>query len=111
MHSHSKDALFGLVDYVYDHFDSFRFVLCHAAGSPYEHWLEPVIATEEESTRIFIETIRRSGFPVAEIGDQLIHILCSVLFHGVMETAIRHITLLREFSGAGWARLLGLSKS
>ena len=117
MHTHSAHALFGLIGYVYDHFDAFSLALCHSTGSKYETWLEPIIAMEEESTKCFIATIRQGGYPVKDISDQLIHILCTGFFHDVMETvahnmdretAIRHIALLCDFTTAGWDRLLGI---
>jgi AcrR family transcriptional regulator len=119
MHRHSRQALLRLVDYMFDHLDAFRLALRSASGSSYENWLEPVIAIEEESTRLFIESLRANGLPVRELDDALVHLLCTGFFHGIMETVLhdmdrtearRDIELLREYSGAGWSALLGLDK-
>ncbi len=117
MHTHSAEALFRLVDYMYDHIDAFRLVLLGAAGTPFEAWLEPVIALEEESTKLFIRQLRDDGFPVKDVSDELVHILCSGFFHDIMQpvvhgmdrgAALRHITLIRDFTSAGWDVLLGI---
>lgn len=117
MHTHSAEALLMLVNYMYDHIDAFRLVLRGAAGTPFETWLEPVIAMEEESTKLFIRRLRDDGFPVKDVSDELVHILCSGFFHDIMQpvihdmdrdAALRHITLIRDFSSAGWDVLLGV---
>ena len=118
MHGHSRAALLSLTNYMFDHFDAFRLLLCSASGSKYEDWLEPVIAFEEESTKVFIESLRADGLPVRDMSDELIHMLCTSFFRGVMETvihnmsrreALAHLELLHEYSGAGWNALLGLA--
>jgi len=120
MGEYSSKSLFRLVDYMYDHLEAFRLLLCSSTGTPFEHWLEPIIACEEESTHRYIEQLRRNGFPVKDIGNDLIHILCSGCFHDIMEpvihnmdraTAIHHITLIWEFCYAGWDALLGTRRS
>jgi AcrR family transcriptional regulator len=118
MRSHSAAALFSLVDYMYDHLPEFRIALGHAAGSRRQDWLDSVIAIEEESTRLFVAALREDGFPVREMGDEMVHILCSGYFHDIMELvlhiddraiAMRNIVLIRDYSVAGWELLLGLN--
>jgi AcrR family transcriptional regulator len=117
MHKHSEKTLIYLTEYMYGHFDAFRLVICGASGSRFENWLEPLISIEEESTALFIKSLKKAGYPVKDISKELIHILCSGFFHGIMETiahrmnkpqAMTHIAHLREFSAAGWNALLGI---
>lgn len=117
MHSFSQAALFELVDHLFAHRDEFVIVVTGSAGSPFERWLDPVIALEEASTRRFIQTARRAGFPVQDIDDVLIHSLCSSFFRGILEplihgmdkaAAVAHIHQLRAYAVAGWDVLLGI---
>ncbi len=107
-----------MMAYIYDHFDAFKLILCHAAGTKYEHYLDTLIDIESESGRRLLDRMQEEGLPVRDMDDSLIHILSSALFNGMFET-IRHdmprekayayMDRLREFYSAGWFKILGIS--
>ncbi len=108
-----------MLDYIYDHFDAFRLIVCCGAGTKYEHYLDTLIDIESESGRKLIDRMLEEGIPVLDMDDSLIHILSAMLFNGVFETvrhnmpreeAFTHVDRLREFYTAGWFKILGISE-
>lgn len=107
-----------MMQYIYDHFDAFKLIICHSAGTRYEHYIDILIDIEAQSGRRLIDRMLEAGLPVRDMDDSLIHILSSMLFNGMFETvchdmprekAFAHMESLREFYSAGWFKMLGIS--
>lgn len=107
-----------MTSYLYDHFDAFKLIACHAAGTRYEHYIDTLIEIEAEAGRQLIGRMRDAGLPAQELDDGLIHILSGALFNGMFETirhdmprekAVRYMESLRDFYSAGWFKVLGIS--
>lgn len=120
MTRYTDRELHRLIEYVFDHIDTFRLLIRSSTGSSFEDWLDGIIRIEEEHTIRFMESIREQGFPTRNIPGELVHTLCESYFRNLMETAIRtdskaealrQIALLRDFSNAGWNVLLGVTPS
>lgn len=106
-----------MMQYIYDHFDAFKLIVCCSAGTKYEYYLDTLIDIEAESGRRLIDRMKEEGVPVRDMDDSLIHILSSMLFNGMFETvrhdmpleeAFSHMEVLREFYSAGWFQILGI---
>lgn len=117
MHSYSSRALKEFIDYIYLHFDAFKLVVCCAAGTEYEHYIDSLLEIEMEYTHRFIQTLRSLGRDVPHLDDEMAHILSSAFYYGIFETvahdmprerAQQYICTLHEFYGAGWNKILGL---
>lgn len=109
-----------MMEYIYDHFDAFKLIVCAAAGTRYEHYLDTLAEIEDNAGRALIERMRAAGYPVSEIDDELIHIMSSALFNGMFETvrhdmpkekAMKYMSSLRDFYSAGWFKILGITKT
>lgn len=107
-----------MMEYIYDHFDAFKLIVCCSTGTKYEHYLDTLIDIESEAGRRLIDRMKEEHVPVRDIDDNLIHILSSMLFNGMFETvrhdmpreeAFAYMESLRDFYSAGWFKILGIS--
>lgn len=113
----SDESASWMMQYIYDHFDAFKLIVCCSAGTKYAYYLDTLIDIETEAGRRLIDRMKEEGVPVRDMDDALIHILSSMLFNGMFETvrhdmpmeeAFSHMETLREFYSAGWFRILGI---
>ena len=85
MYSYTSGKMRVMMDIIYDYFDSFKLIVCHSAGSSYEHYIDRMIDYETESTERFMRVLRESGAPVKTVRRDINHMLASALFNGVFE--------------------------
>lgn len=92
-----------MIDYIYQHFDIFRLIICGSKGTVYENYLDCLV---EVKSQIFI----KQGF-----NDKFCHIINHSYLFGVFEIvrhkmlkeqAIDFVINLKEFYQAGWNKLL-----
>lgn len=116
----SDESAVWMIQYVYDHFDAFKLIVCCSGGTKYEYYLDTLIDIESEAGRRLIDRMKEEGVPVKDMDDTLIHILSSMLFNGMFETvrhdmpmeeAFSYMEVLREFYSTGWFKILGISES
>lgn len=117
MRSYSPDMLAEWLDFMYDHYDAFKLMLCYADGSIYEGYMDKLVELEEEGTKEFIQSLRQSGAAIKEVPADFQHILASAYFSAAFEF-VRHdmpkekaciyIRNLSIFFGAGWNAILGI---
>ena len=107
-----------MLDYVYDHYDIFKLLLCKSEGTPFTSFIHNIVEREVASTDRYIELMRKSGKDMPYIDPELQHMIASGQFSGVFEivvhdmekeAAIRKVMMLKEFYTAGWERLFGIS--
>lgn len=117
MGSISGDCMDWMVEYIYEHMDAFRLLLCHARGTKYENLIHEMVEIEVKGTHDFIAVLRSLGQQVPDIDPQLEHILVSGMFSAFFEMVIHDMTKeqalnytreLRIFYTAGWAKIMGL---
>lgn len=113
----SDDGQMWMMEYLYDHFDAFKLIACHSAGTSYEHYLDILIDIEVTASHVLLDNMTEAGMQVRQMDEELLHIVASALFSGMFETirhdmprkkAISYMESLRDFYGAGWMKLLGL---
>ena len=114
----SRDGINEMLDYVYDHYDNFKLLLCKSEGTPFTSFIHNIVEREVTSTDRYIELMRKSGKDMPYIDPELQHMIASGQFSGVFEivvhdmekeAAIRKVMMLKEFYTAGWERLFGIS--
>lgn len=107
-----------MVDYICDHKDPVKLLLCRAEGTSYENFLHSMIEVEVESTLKYMDTLRRLGSDVPQMSRSLCHIIVSGMLGGIFEVAVhdipreqakRDIDQLRAFYTAGWMELMPYS--
>lgn len=112
----SSNCLDRMIDYMYEHFDEFKLIICCSDGTAYQNFIHNMVEVEVESTYKFIEVLRKLGNNIPQIDRQLCHILSSGMFSGVFEIVVHdmpkehaknYCAVLREFYVAGWKKIMG----
>ena len=115
MYEYSSEALFKMLEYIYEHFYSFKLITCSSAGTDYEEYLHKMVITEEESTYSYIKKARESGIKVNDINENLCHILANAYINSIFEVvahdmpweeAKEYVSKLTSFFSVGWDKLL-----
>ena len=105
-----------MLDYIYDHYAPFKLLICKADGTPYEDFIHEMVEVEVEYTFRYIEVLKSLGRQVPELDKDLCHMIASGMFNGIFEMirhdmpkdrAKRFLDQLREFSTAGWLKIMG----
>lgn len=113
----SGECMVWMVDYMYDHYDAFKLLLCCAEGTRYEHFVHTLVEIETEATNRFLHVLNSLGHKTKSVDSQLEHILVSGFFSGFFEIVIHdmprenamgYTCALRNFYTAGWREIMGL---
>ena len=105
-----------MVDYICQHREPVKLLLCRAEGTSYEHFVHNMVEVEVESTLRYMEVLRRLGKDIPQLNRSLCHIIASGMFNGLFEIVIhdmpreqafQDVTQFRTFYTAGWLELMG----
>ena len=105
-----------MVDYICQHREPVKLLLCRADGTSYEHFIHNMVEVEVESTLRYMEVLRRLGKDIPPLNRSLCHIIASGMFNGLFEIVIhdmpreqafQDVTQFRSFYTAGWQKLMG----
>lgn len=117
MNDYTINALNEFMNYIYEHFDAFKLVVCHSAGTEYERYIDSLLEIEIEHTKRFMDAMRSLGHDVTIVDDDMNHILSGAFYYGIFETvahdmpktrAMEYVSVLHRFYSAGWNTILGL---
>ena len=112
----SGDYVDWMVDYICEHREPVKLLLCRADGTSYEHFIHNMVEVEVESTLRYMEVLRRLGTDIPPLNRSLCHIIASGMFNGLFEIVIhdmpreqafQDVTQFRSFYTAGWLKLMG----
>ena len=112
----SGDYVDWKVDYICQHREPVKLLLCRAEGTSYEHFVHNMVEVEVESTLRYMEVLRRLGKNIPPLNRSLCHIIASGMFNGLFEIVIhdmpreqafQDVTQFRSFYTAGWLELMG----
>ena len=112
----SGDYVDWMVDYICEHREPVKLLLCRADGTSYEHFIHNMVEVEVESTLRYMEVLRRLGKNIPPLNRSLCHIIASGMFNGLFEIVIhdmpreqafQDVTQFRTFYTAGWLELMG----
>ncbi len=116
MGKETADCVSWMIEYMYEHYEDFKILICCSDGTPYEHFVDSMVDIEVEYTFRYIEVLKRLGNEVPELDRSLCHMIASSMFQGILEV-IRHdmpkerakvfVAQLREFYTAGWIKIMG----
>ena len=105
-----------MVDYICQHREPVKLLLCRAEGTSYEHFIHNMVEVEVDSTLRYMEVLRRLGKDIPPLSRSLCHIIASGMFNGLFEIVIhdmpreqafRDVAQFRDFYTAGWLKLMG----
>ncbi|MEG6511339.1 TetR/AcrR family transcriptional regulator [Desulforamulus ruminis] len=113
----AQAGVWACFEYIYEHFDIFKLLICHAEGTSYEHYLHRLAEIEVKSSYSFFGCMEETGHTVPFISKDLNHMLASAYLSGFFEIvahdmpkkeAREYVRQLTDFFSAGWKNLLGL---
>ena len=112
----SGDCINWMVDYICQHREPVKLLLCRSEGTSYERFVHNMVEIEVEYTLKYIEVLRRLGKKIPNLDRSLCHIIASSMFNGLFEIvihdmpreqAVRDVAQFRDFYTAGWLNLIG----
>ena len=112
----SSQCVNWMVDYICDHREPVKLLLCKAEGTSYEHFVHNMVEVEVEYTLRYMDVLRRLGREVPELSQSLCHIIASGMINGLFEIvvhdmpkeqALRDVEQFRTFYTGGWLKLMG----
>ena len=112
----SGDYVDWMVDYICQHREPVKLLLCRAEGTSYEHFAHNMVEIEVEYTLKYMEVLRRLGKDIPDLSPSLCHIIASGMFNGLFEIVAHdmpreqarlYVTQFRAFYTAGWLKLMG----
>ena len=113
----SKECVGEMLEYIYQHLEPFKLLVCKAQGTCYEHFIHNMVEIEVEATQNFLDVLRRQGHEIPNLDSQLYHIISSAMFHGMFEVVVHdmpydrakhYVQQLQDFFLAGWHSLMGV---
>lgn len=113
----SSECIMLMVDYIYQHYDAFKLLICCSQGTSYQHFIHNMVEVEVEATYQFMEVLRRQGHEIPEMDRSLAHIIASGMFNGIFEIvvhdipyeqAVKNVRQLQQFYLAGWHEMIGV---
>ena len=112
----SSQCVRWMLDYICDHREPVKLLLCKAEGTSYEHFVHNMVEAEVEYTLRYMDVLRRLGRAVPELSQSLCHIIASGMFNGLFEIVVhdmpkeqaqRDVEQFRTFYTGGWLKLMG----
>ena len=104
------------VEYIYDHLDAFRLLVCKSKGTKYETFLHDLAVLEEQTTLSFMETLKNQGVKINEFSERELHLLTTVNVNAVFQTvehdftreeALHYADTLDRFFSKAWREFFG----
>ncbi len=112
----NDDALYTM-QYIYDHLDEFKLLVCCSQGTEYENYAHKFAEMEEESSLKYIEALRRHGDHVPAFDRREFHLLVSANVEAVLQPlrhnftraeAMHYAETINTFFAKGWKWLCGM---
>ena len=106
-----------LMRFIYDHFETFKLLVCCSQGTRYENFLHDMTMMEKKMNQDYFSKMKEYQMSVKELSEMEFHMLItanvSALFESVKhdftkEQAFHYADTLDEFFSAGWKKVLGI---
>ncbi len=105
------------MEYIYDHLDAFKLLICKSRGTRYENFKHDVAEMEEELTLRYFDEMKEKKIPFHEVDEKEFHLLVTAnveaLFqagiHGFSrQEAMHYAKTLERFYFPAWKTLFGI---
>ena len=63
----SRKSIDAILDYVYEHFDEFKLIICKSEGTCYENFVHNMVEIEVAETFEFIKILKKQGYDVPDM--------------------------------------------
>lgn len=113
----STQYLRHFVNYIYDHFEEFKLVICCSEGTKYAEYIHELVELDVSRTEKYYALLKEKGKLSGSVSHELHHMITSAYFTAVFETivhdmtreqAMRYVEELAIFFNSGWEGLLRL---
>ena len=105
------------MEYIYDHFDEFKLIVCRSQGTKYENFTHDIAKLQEKVTLRYMNELKKSGFTVNDVDEKEFHLLVTASVEAILQTVIHDFTrdeamhyahTLEKFYLPGWKSLFVL---
>ena len=112
----SDDCMEQIIDFIYDHFDTFRLLLDSAYGTLYQNYVNELVDIEVQYTCKYLQVTGNESVASGQLTTDLMHIMTTAFMNGLFEVvrhgmsreiAHRYIGKLNEYHRAGFETIIG----
>ena len=102
------------MEYIYDHFDEFKLIVCRSQGTKYENFTHDIAKLQEKVTLRYMNELKKRGFTVNDVDEKEFHLLVTASVEAILQTVIHDFTrdeamhyahTLEKFYLPGWKSL------
>ena len=113
----SSDETLWFMEYIYDHFDAFKLIICRSEGTRYENYAHDLAQIAQSNTVCFMNAVREKGVVLKDYDEMELHLLTTTyidaLFQPVRhdfprEKALHYGKTLDEFFNSSWKNFFGI---
>ncbi|SEP55269.1 transcriptional regulator, TetR family [Lachnospiraceae bacterium NE2001] len=113
----SKGETVKAMEYIYDHLDEFRLIICKSQGTRYESFTHDLAKLEENVTLKYMKELKKKGLPIKDVKKEEFHLLTTVSVEAVFQAvihdfsrkeAMHYAETLEGFFEPAWKALFGL---
>lgn len=113
---YSSDAMVGMVDYIYDHFDEFRLLLDASHGTKFCNFVNELVSMEEEYTWKWLEVTGAHLEPMGGMTTEFYHMMVTAYFEGIFEVvrhemgredAKKYVAMMGKYHHGGFLAIVG----
>lgn len=104
------------IEYIYDHLDAFRLIICKSKGTKYESFLHDLAVSEEKMTLSYMEALKKQGVKLNKFNKRELHLLTTTNISAVFQTvehdltreeAMHYADTLDRFFSKAWKEFFG----
>lgn len=112
MADYTQTQQMAMIDFIYDHFDTFRILLEGAEGTSFAHFVDELVDIEVDYTYKYMAVICCESVSKGIVTEEFIHIIVTAYFNGMFEVvrhgmskeaAVKYIRLLNCYHMQGFA--------
>lgn len=105
------------LDFIYEHYDGIKLLICCSKGTEYENFEEKLIECEALEDKRYAEILREGGHSPVQLSDIQWHMLATAYSHLIFEVvrhdmtraeAAKHLRFVGDLLFPGWKKIYGL---
>ena len=85
----SDQFIHNFVEYLFANKEAFSLLINCSGGSPYESFIDNLVAEVERQTYAFLQEMLKKEYPCKKLSSDEIHVLISAQYHAIFEI-VRH---------------------
>lgn len=89
MGAYTSKGMYGLLDFMYEHFDEFRLLLDASYGTLYQNYVNELVDIEVEYTYKYMDVIGCESVRSGLVTEEFVHMVVTSYMNGIFEV-IRH---------------------